>query len=224
ANIVPKAEPRHHNDGRTLVFVGKDGWRRKGGPVLLRAFAILRRSRPDLRLLIAGPTEAIEVAPGVTNLGLVPLEAVERLLCEAPLGHPDQRRAPQARGVGVPENEQGLRPYMDRKPRHCPAKIRRRGDAAAGPARVAGSPARSIARPRWSIRQRPARRPQSATRRPDRCRTRWWCKWARCPCRARAGSARPAGHARCPAPPDSTSTGTSSDTRRRRSPSPGRVD
>jgi len=65
--------------------VGKDGWRRKGGPVLLRAFAILRRSRPDLRLLIAGPTEAIAVAPGVTNLGLVPLEAVERLLCEATL-------------------------------------------------------------------------------------------------------------------------------------------
>ena len=85
ANIVPKAEPRHDDDGRTLVFVGKDGWRRKGGPVLLRAFAILRRSRPDLRLLIAGPTEAIEVAPGVTNLGLVPLEAVERLLREATL-------------------------------------------------------------------------------------------------------------------------------------------
>jgi len=85
ANIVPKADLRHDDDGRTLVFVGKDGWRRKGGPVLLRAFAILRRSRPDLRLLIAGPTEAIEVAPGVTNLGLVPLEAVERLLCEATL-------------------------------------------------------------------------------------------------------------------------------------------
>jgi len=85
ANIVPKAEPRHDDDGRTLVFVGKDGWRRKGGPVLLRAFAILRRSRPDLRLLIAGPTEAIAVAPGVTNLGLVPLEAVERLLREATL-------------------------------------------------------------------------------------------------------------------------------------------
>jgi starch synthase len=83
ANLVPKAEPRRDDDGRTLIFVGKDGWRRKGGPVLLRAFAILRRSRPDLRLFIAGPTEAIEAAPGVTNLGLVPLETVERLLREA---------------------------------------------------------------------------------------------------------------------------------------------
>src|SRR5436853_6774136 len=85
ANIVPKANLRHDDDGRTLVFVGKDGWRRKGGPVLLRAFAILRRSRPDLRLLIGGPTEAIEVPPGATNLGLVPLEAVQRLLCDATL-------------------------------------------------------------------------------------------------------------------------------------------
>ena len=83
ANLVPKAEPRRDDDGRTLIFVGKDGWRRKGGPVLLRAFAILRRSRPDLRLFIAGPTEAIEAAPGVTNLGLVSLETVERLLREA---------------------------------------------------------------------------------------------------------------------------------------------
>ena len=86
ANIVPKVEePRRDDDGRTLVFVGKDGWRRKGGPVLLRAFAILRQSRPDLRLLIAGPTEPIETAPGVTNLGLVPFDAVERLLSQATL-------------------------------------------------------------------------------------------------------------------------------------------
>src|SRR5436305_2246664 len=85
ANVVPKAEPRRDDDGRTLVFVGKDGWRRKGGPVLLRAFAILQRSRPGLRLLIAGPTEPIEVADGVTNLGLVPFDAVERLLSQATL-------------------------------------------------------------------------------------------------------------------------------------------
>jgi starch synthase len=86
ANIVPKVdEPRREDDGRTLVFVGKDGWRRKGGPVLLRAFAILRQSRPDLRLLIAGPTEPIEAGPGVTNLGLVPFDAVERLLSQATL-------------------------------------------------------------------------------------------------------------------------------------------
>jgi starch synthase len=79
ANIVPKSEPQRDDDGRTLVFVGKHGWRRKGGPVLLKAFAILRKTRPDLRLLLVGPTEPIESAPGVTNLGIVPFEAVERL-------------------------------------------------------------------------------------------------------------------------------------------------
>src|SRR2546425_11253875 len=68
-----------------MVFEGKDGWRRKGGAVLLRALAMLRRSRRDLRLLIGGPAETIEVPPGVTNLGLVPLEAVQRLLCDATL-------------------------------------------------------------------------------------------------------------------------------------------
>jgi glycosyltransferase involved in cell wall biosynthesis len=83
ANVLQKSDVQRDDDGRTLVFVGKDGWRRKGGPVLLRAFAMLRRTRPDLRLLIAGPTEPIDVGPGVTNLGLVPFEAVERLLAQA---------------------------------------------------------------------------------------------------------------------------------------------
>jgi glycosyltransferase involved in cell wall biosynthesis len=85
ANVMPRDGAQREDDGRTLVFVGKDGWRRKGGPVLLRAFAMLRRTRPDLRLLIAGPTEPIDVGAGVTNLGLVPFEAVERLLAQATL-------------------------------------------------------------------------------------------------------------------------------------------
>jgi alpha-maltose-1-phosphate synthase len=83
ANVVPKSEPKRADDGHTLVFVGKDGWRRKGGPILIRAFGILRRTRPDLRLLLAGPTETLELPAGVTSLGLVPVEAVERLLHEA---------------------------------------------------------------------------------------------------------------------------------------------
>ena len=82
ANVLPNGEPRRADDGRTLVFVGKE-WRRKGGPVLLRAFAILRQSRPDLRLLLAGPTESIEAPAGATNLGLVSFGSVEQLLSEA---------------------------------------------------------------------------------------------------------------------------------------------
>ena len=83
ANVVPKREPLHDDDGQTLLFVGKDGWRRKGGPVLLEAFAILRSMRPSLRLMLAGPTEELDLPEGVTNLGLVPFESVEHLLSEA---------------------------------------------------------------------------------------------------------------------------------------------
>jgi glycosyltransferase involved in cell wall biosynthesis len=85
ANVVPKGEPQRDDDGRTILFVGKDGWRRKGGPVLVEAFNLLRHSRPELRLLLAGPTEALDLPAGVTNLGLVPFERVESLLSQATL-------------------------------------------------------------------------------------------------------------------------------------------
>jgi glycosyltransferase involved in cell wall biosynthesis len=81
ANVAPRDSARE-DDGRTLVCVGKD-WVRKGGPVLLRAFEMLRKERPDLRLLIAGPTQQLLLPPGATNLGLVPFEEVERLLRRA---------------------------------------------------------------------------------------------------------------------------------------------
>jgi glycosyltransferase involved in cell wall biosynthesis len=83
ANIVPDREPIRDDDGRTLLFVGKDGWPRKGGPVLLRAFKMVREKWPLLRLLLAGPIERLELPPGVTNLGLVPFEEVKRLLSRA---------------------------------------------------------------------------------------------------------------------------------------------
>jgi alpha-maltose-1-phosphate synthase len=82
ANIVPTTDPVRHDDGRTLLFVGKE-WERKGGPVLLRAFENLRRCRPDLRLILAGPPSALVVPAGVTNYGVVPLHTVQRLLSEA---------------------------------------------------------------------------------------------------------------------------------------------
>jgi glycosyltransferase involved in cell wall biosynthesis len=85
ANIVPASEPMREDDGNTLVFVGKDGWRRKGGPVMLEAFTRLRKERPSLRLILAGPPDSLAVPEGVTNLGLVPLAEVEKLLRKATL-------------------------------------------------------------------------------------------------------------------------------------------
>jgi glycosyltransferase involved in cell wall biosynthesis len=83
ANVVPEREPQHADDGRTLLFVGTAGWRRKGGPVLLKAFELLRQSRPDVHLVLAGPTENLELPEGVTNAGHVPFEEVKRLLSAA---------------------------------------------------------------------------------------------------------------------------------------------
>ena len=82
ANLVPGPDPVRRDDGRTLLFVGTE-WERKGGPVLLHAFELLRRCRPDLRLVLAGPPTALVVPAGVTNLGVVPLDRVQRLLSEA---------------------------------------------------------------------------------------------------------------------------------------------
>ncbi|MCL5105172.1 MAG: glycosyltransferase family 4 protein [Armatimonadetes bacterium] len=56
-------------DGRTVLFVGLD-FERKGGRVLLDAFDNVRSSRPDARLLIAGP-ELAAAPPGVTCFGEV---------------------------------------------------------------------------------------------------------------------------------------------------------
>jgi glycosyltransferase involved in cell wall biosynthesis len=84
ANIAPEPRPVRRDDGRTLLFVGRD-FRRKGGAVLLRAFRKLREARPDLRLLVAGPEELLDPGEGVTNLGDVPFERVRQLLSEATL-------------------------------------------------------------------------------------------------------------------------------------------
>ncbi len=59
-----------------VLFVGVD-WERKGGPVLLEAFRILRRSHPDARLTIVGCSPPV-TEPGVHVAGRVPLREVPR--------------------------------------------------------------------------------------------------------------------------------------------------
>ncbi len=57
-----------------ILFVGVD-WERKGGPVLLEAFRILRRSHPEARLTIVGCSPQVG-EPGVHVAGRVPLHDV----------------------------------------------------------------------------------------------------------------------------------------------------
>lgn len=81
ANVRPDYVERR-DDGKTLLFIGKD-FKRKGGLVLLRAFAQLRRERPELKLVIAGPRERLELPAGATNLGLVPADQLPELFSSA---------------------------------------------------------------------------------------------------------------------------------------------
>jgi glycosyltransferase involved in cell wall biosynthesis len=73
ANVAPTAPPHRDFAGARFLFVGKQ-WERKGGPAVLAAFARLRAERPDVELVIAGPTDLSVDAPGVELLGRVSRE------------------------------------------------------------------------------------------------------------------------------------------------------
>lgn len=81
-NVFPE-RVENHSDGKTFLFVGRHSWIRKGGPVLLRAFELLRRERPQARLILAGPHDSLAVPEGVTNLGVQPFEKVQELFSQA---------------------------------------------------------------------------------------------------------------------------------------------
>lgn len=65
AGVTRAAEP-------TILFVGRD-FARKGGPLLLESFALVRRRLPDARLRIVGgrPPGGGAAAPGVEYLGFL---------------------------------------------------------------------------------------------------------------------------------------------------------
>jgi glycosyltransferase involved in cell wall biosynthesis len=54
----------------TVLFIGRE-FERKGGDLLLQAFARVRARIPDARLLVVGPQALTIPDPGVTNLGLL---------------------------------------------------------------------------------------------------------------------------------------------------------
>jgi glycosyltransferase involved in cell wall biosynthesis len=81
ANVFPEHAPRR-DDGRTIAFVGKE-FARKGGHVLLEAFARVRRAFPKARLLVAGPPVPRAAPPGVAFLGFVPMAEIPSLLSQA---------------------------------------------------------------------------------------------------------------------------------------------
>jgi len=84
ANVFPDDAPRL-DDGRTIVFVGKD-FTRKGGPVLLEAFARLRRTHPKARLVVAGPPHAARdpaLPQNAYHLGPIGLDELPTVLAQS---------------------------------------------------------------------------------------------------------------------------------------------
>lgn len=82
ATVFPEHAPRR-DDGRTILFIGKD-FARKGGPILLDAFVRLRRTVPKARLLLVGPPEPPPSLPeGAFFLGPTPREELPALLAQA---------------------------------------------------------------------------------------------------------------------------------------------
>lgn len=77
ANVFPETVERC-DDGRTLLFVGKD-FRRKGGDVLVRAFERVRQRHRDVRLVVVGPKETLSLPAGVVQLGTVSVERMANL-------------------------------------------------------------------------------------------------------------------------------------------------
>lgn len=67
---------RSRFSAKNILFVGVE-WERKGGPVLLEAFRLLRRAHPEARLTIVGCSPQIS-EPGVHIEGRVPLAEVPR--------------------------------------------------------------------------------------------------------------------------------------------------
>jgi len=69
---------RTSHDGRTVLFVGRD-WQRKNGPLVLDAFRIARKARPDLRLQVIGPSGMAVDEPGVEWVGALDGERRDEL-------------------------------------------------------------------------------------------------------------------------------------------------
>ena len=116
---APGAQVRPAGAPPRLLFLGRGGERRKGLDVLFAALPALRRTHPDLEVLVAGPgPEALPA--GCTSLGLVDEETKRALLASADVFvAPHTARESfgivllEAMASGVPVVASDLPPFVD---------------------------------------------------------------------------------------------------------------
>ncbi|GLW67023.1 GDP-mannose-dependent alpha-(1-2)-phosphatidylinositol mannosyltransferase [Actinomadura rubrobrunea] len=101
AEPLPGWRPGRSDGVQTLGFLGRMDEPRKGLPVLLRAFEILGRQRPGLRLLLAGPGDAAEA------LAKVPRDLRDRVVTLGMVSEEDKIRAYHSVDVFVAPNTGG---------------------------------------------------------------------------------------------------------------------
>jgi glycosyltransferase involved in cell wall biosynthesis len=72
-NLKPVLDESRKPGAPTILFVGRN-FERKGGPLLLKAFAVVQEQLPDAQLLIVGPPALKTGQPGVTSLGFLSMD------------------------------------------------------------------------------------------------------------------------------------------------------
>lgn len=68
-----------HRQGNRILFIGRD-FDRKNGPLVVEAFRILRQSRPEVELFIAGPENLRLSDEGIHLLGNLPYRELPKYL------------------------------------------------------------------------------------------------------------------------------------------------
>lgn len=85
-NFAPYFGEKDFSNGK-ILFVAKDRFDQKGGPLVLDAFRLAYEENQDLHLTIVGQDEYLEKIehPGVSTFGFLPLEELEKLYHQASL-------------------------------------------------------------------------------------------------------------------------------------------
>ncbi|GFK93902.1 GDP-mannose-dependent alpha-(1-6)-phosphatidylinositol monomannoside mannosyltransferase [Fundidesulfovibrio magnetotacticus] len=78
-----EAAARSPRPGR-IVFASTD-FLRKGGDIVLKGFQIMRRSKPELELVLVGGAVNVSLPEGARNLGMVPHESLVKLFLNSSL-------------------------------------------------------------------------------------------------------------------------------------------